>query len=116
MKYKYSKIDTDNLKWFANDMSKASLTEISIRKGSLRGLGNFKIEFEYPISVIAGKNGSGKSTILALAACAFHNNNNGFHLPESKTSYYTYSDFFIQTTEEVPPEGIEIWYHFRYNK
>lgn len=115
MKYKYSKLDNDNLNWFANDMSKATLTEIDIRKGSLRGLHHFHLKFDYPISVIAGKNGSGKSTILALAACAFHNNKKGFRLPERRTTYYTYSDFFIQSSEEVPPEGIEIWYRFRHN-
>jgi energy-coupling factor transporter ATP-binding protein EcfA2 len=116
MKYKYSSLDRDNLKWFANDMSKTTLTEIAIRKGNLRGLSNFNIKFDYPISVIAGKNGSGKSTVLALAACAFHNDSKGFKLPERNTTYYTYSDFFIQTSEEIPPDGIEIWYRFRHNK
>jgi len=115
MKYRYSKIDRDNLKWFANDMSKATLTEIDIREGHIRGLSNFHVKFDYPISVISGKNGSGKSTVLALAACAFHNEPKGFKLPERKTSYYTYSDFFIQTSEEVPPDGIEVWYRFRHN-
>lgn len=115
MKYNYSKLDEKNLKWFANDMSKATLTEIDIRKGNLRGLHNFHLTFEYPLSVIAGKNGSGKSTVLALAACAFHNNKKGFSLPERKTTYYTFSDFFIQTSEEIPPEGVEIWYRFRHN-
>jgi len=116
MKYNYSGLDYSNLRWFENDMSKATLTEIDIRKGNIRGLSNFHIKFEYPISVIAGKNGSGKSTVLALAACAYHNDNKGFKLPKRKTSYYTYSDFFIQTSEEVPPEGIEIWYRFRHNR
>lgn len=115
MKYKYSKLDKDNLKWFANDMSKATLTEIDIRQGNLRGLHHFNLQFNYPISVIAGKNGSGKSTILALSACAFHNSKKSFRLPERKTSYYTFSDFFIQTSEEIPPEGIEIWYRFRHD-
>ena len=115
MKYKYSKLDKDNLKWFANDMSKATLTEIDIRIGNLRGLHHCHLQFNYPISVIAGKNGSGKSTILALAACAFHNTKKGFRLPGRRTSYYTFSDFFIQTSEEVPPEGIKIWYRFRHD-
>ena len=115
MKYKYSKIDYDNLDWFANDMSRASLTEIDLREGTIRGLSKFLIEFNYPISVIAGRNGSGKSTILALAACAFHNKNKKFYMPERRLSYYTFSDFFIQTSEEIPPEGIIIWYRFRYD-
>jgi energy-coupling factor transporter ATP-binding protein EcfA2 len=74
------------------------------------------MKFNYPISVIAGRNGSGKSTILAMAACAFHNHRNGFKLPERKLPYYTFSDFFVQTSEEVPPEGIEIWYRIRHDK
>ena len=37
MKYNYSKTDTDNLKWFANDMSRASLSEIDLREGTIRG-------------------------------------------------------------------------------
>jgi predicted ATPase len=116
MKYKYSKVDEDNRKWFANDMSKATLSEIGLRQGVLRGVHPFNIEFTYPISVIAGKNRSGKSTILAMAACAFHNRSDGFKLPERKLSYYTFSDFFVQTTEEVPPDGIEIWYKIRHNR
>ena len=70
MKYKYSKVDEDNLKWFENDMSRATLSEIELRRGKLRGMSPFKIIFKYPISVIAGENGSGKSTLLAMAACA----------------------------------------------
>ena len=115
MKYNYSKVDTDNLKWFANDMSRASLSEIHLREGTLRGVNKFHIEFNYPISVIAGRNSSGKSTILALAACAFHNHKKGFHLPDRRLTYYTFSDFFIQTSEEIPPEGIEIFYRFRHD-
>ena len=30
------------------------------------------MDFQYPLSVIAEKNGSGKSTILAMACCAYH--------------------------------------------
>jgi len=113
--YKYSQVDYDNLKWFANDMSVASLSEMELRHGSLRGLSDFHIKFTYPISVIAGRNRSGKSTILAMAACAFHNSKDGFKLPERKMTYYTFSDFFIQTSEEIPPAGIFIGYRIMHN-
>ena len=115
MKYKYSKVDEDNLKWFENDMSRATLSEIELRRGKLRGMSPFKIIFKYPISVIAGENGSGKSTLLAMAACAFHNSKNGFKLPERKLPYHTFSDFFLQSSEEIPPEGIEIWYRIKHD-
>lgn len=109
MKYRYSQLDNDNFRWFPTDMSKATLSELDLRRGTLRGLNPFHLEFTYPISTIAGQNGSGKSTILAMAACAFHNDRAGFRLPERKLPYYTFSDFFVQSSEEVPPDGIEVW-------
>ena len=80
--------------------------------GRLRGLNMLNINFSYPITAIAGKNGAGKSTILALASCAYHNKKDGFKLPRRNTSYYTFSDFFIQHATEVSPQGIEIHFHF----
>lgn len=96
-------------------MSRATLATIDLRKGEIRGLSDFEICFTYPLSVIAGTNGSGKSTILALASCAYHNRSDGFRLPGRKLAYYTMSDFFVQSSEEIPPEGINIWYEFLHN-
>jgi predicted ATPase len=110
MKYLYSQVDKDNLTWFANDMSVATLSEVALIRGRIRGLHPFDIKFTYPISVIAGRNRSGKSTVLAIAACAFHNSQEGFILPERRCSYYSFSDFFIQASQEVPPQGIMIRY------
>jgi len=115
VKYQYSQVDKDNFDWFANDVTVASLTEVSIEIGNLRGLNTSKIEFKYPISVIAGRNRSGKSTILAMVACAFHNKKDGFKLPERKVPYYTFSDFFIQSSEEIPPGGIVVRYRIMHN-
>lgn len=115
MSYRYSDVDKHNLKWFLVDSSKATLISIKLVTGNLRGLCPFNIDFKYPISVIAGKNGSGKSTILALAACAFHNTKDGFRLPSRKYPYYTFSDFFIQASEEVQPDGIHIRYKILHN-
>ncbi len=115
MAYPYSDVDKHNLKWFPTDHSKATLISIKLVIGNLRGLFPFTIDFKYPISVIAGKNGSGKSTILALAACAFHNTKDGFRLPLRKYPYYTFSDFFIQASDEVQPDGIHIKYNILYD-
>lgn len=116
MKYRESQRDKQLRKRFANDNTHLLLRQIILREGTLRGLDALDISFQYPITAIAGKNGAGKSTILALACCAYHNNKTGFKLPKRKNTYYTFSDFFIQHTEEVPPEGVEIEYYIAHNK
>ena len=45
------------------------LTEVSI--DGIRGIEDLLVGFDYPVSVIAGGNASGKSTVLFAAACAY---------------------------------------------
>ncbi len=45
------------------------LSEIRLR--GLRGIDDLRVVFDYPVSVIAGGNASGKSTVLFAAACAY---------------------------------------------
>ena len=42
-----------------------------IRLTGLRGLDGLRVIFDYPVSVVAGGNASGKSTVLFAAACAY---------------------------------------------
>ncbi|WP_186129884.1 ATP-dependent nuclease [Burkholderia gladioli] len=116
MKYRESQKDKDLREWFLGDMSKGLLRQIIINKGNLRGVTSLDISFTYPITAFAGINGAGKSTILALACCAYHATKNGFKLPRRKNPYYTFSDFFIQHKEEHAPDGIQIFYYIAYNK
>ena len=37
----------------------------------IRGIRDLRVGLDYPVSVIAGENGSGKSTVLLAAACAY---------------------------------------------
>ncbi|WP_419920096.1 ATP-dependent nuclease [Candidatus Poriferisocius sp.] len=53
----------------------------------LRGINDLRIEFEYPVSVIAGSNATGKSTILFAAACAYK-------VPDAKPKDFVPSTFF----------------------
>ncbi|WP_305825840.1 ATP-binding protein [Massilia brevitalea] len=115
MGYKISKIDQKLQNWFENDMSSKLLRSVALSFGEIRGLKGFEIELNYPISAIAGRNGSGKTTLLALAACAFHNSADGFRLPGRKVSYYTFSDFLIQSKDEVSPDGIYVEYGIAYD-
>lgn len=115
MKYRDSQLDKSLRQWFGNDYSKQLLRKIRIQSGSIRGLSYFDVDIDYPIVAFAGINGSGKSTILALACCAYHNIEEAYKLPKRKNTYYTFSDFFLQHTEEVAPQGVEIRYSFALN-
>lgn len=98
-------IDIDIRNAFNASMAFNSLKKIEVEGSCIRGLFPSTIEFNYPITAIAGSNGSGKSTLLALISCAFHNS--GTFTPLSKvrqkTNYYTYSDFFFFAAEERGP-------------
>ncbi len=46
-----------------------ALLEVRIR--NLRGIADLRVPFNYPVCVLAGPNGCGKSTVLFAAACAY---------------------------------------------
>lgn len=115
MAYRESNLDRSLRKWFVNDNEHQLLRSIWLEEGAMRGLSPFRLQLDFPITAIAGKNGSGKSTVLALACCAFHNTSTGFKLSHRKLAYYTFADFFVQHTEDIPPDGIEIFYSIAHN-
>ena len=43
----------------------------AIRLDGIRGFNNLRVPFDYPVSVIAGGNTTGKSTVLFASACAY---------------------------------------------
>lgn len=98
------------------DHSVATLRQIKLHRGAMRGLQPFELKLEYPIAAIAGQNGAGKSTLLAIAACAYHKRPNGYIPTGRKGSYYTFSDFFIQSHWEIPPQGIHLGYQILHNR
>ena len=116
MSYNFSNIDRANIAWMKNDKFVSTLMQIKLAKGQMRGLNPFSLKLTYPISVIAGGNGTGKSTLLAIAACAYHNDKNGYIPTGRKNSYYTFSDFFIQADGELPPSGVQIRYQFLHSR
>lgn len=114
MMYRESQIDKRNYDWFANDKSLNSLKRICVTNGHIRGVYPMDVSFQYPISAFVGENGSGKSTILALVACAFHNTTcfcpqNRIRFGNKKIRvYYTYGDFFTFLPTENGISEIQI--------
>lgn len=53
----------------SNGHREEALTAVRIRR--LRGIWDIRIPLEYPVSVLAGPNGCGKSTVLFACACAY---------------------------------------------
>ncbi|MEN4473124.1 ATP-dependent nuclease [Mycolicibacterium cosmeticum] len=86
------------------------LTEILIEASDeslgLRGIRSADIRFNYPISVLVGKNGSGKTTILHLAGLAYG-------APDgSGASDYRFNDFFSLAYREAPFTGFKLTWRF----
>lgn len=115
MKYRESATDKKLRSWFQEDMTRALLRSIELEIGKLRGLTTSALEFEFPITAIAGKNGSGKSTLLAMASCAFHSKRNSYKPARRKNAHYTFSDFFVQNSQETSPQGLSISYGIAFN-
>src|SRR3954453_13583111 len=115
MPYLYSQTDKKNLDWFEKDVTQATLIKLSVTLGEIRGIADLNLQFRYPITAISGKNGTGKSTILACVACGYHNMASGFRSLNRKLPYYTFSDFFVQSGEEEPLALVEIVYHILHN-
>jgi predicted ATPase len=93
------------------------LKSIKFNEVGLRGVKNTTINFNYPITAIAGANGIGKTTILQLIACLYHNDDEThkpYRFSNAKTAkpYYTFGDFFVHFAGEEKSEGSSIVYHY----
>jgi len=93
-----------------------ALRHISVRgEPGIRGIKKLDIDFDNPLTVICGKNGSGKTTVLALAALGFHSPQdhkpiNARRRPKQgeNYTYYTFQDFFFKGPSDPDITGIEI--------
>ena len=81
----------------------------------LRGIRNLDVQFNYPLTVISGKNGCGKTTVLSLAALGFHSPEGHFPVNARRRakagenrSYYTFKDFFFKGPADPDIAGVEI--------
>lgn len=90
-----------------------SLRSIEITGGSsIRGFAGVTVDFRYPLVVLAGKNGTGKSTLLACAACAYHNTG-PYEVWTLGSRYFRFTDFFTTTPQETPLNNAHVRWTYR---
>ena len=84
------------------------LTEVRLR--NLRGIRNLPVPFSYPVCVLAGPNGCGKSTVLFACACAYRVLGSGprDYVPTSLFPNFTGGGTGLQD----PTEKTEIEFHY----
>ena len=92
------------------------LTEVHLegagdRPVGVRGVRDLRAKFNYPVSVIVGKNGSGKSTVLFAAACAYK-------APGADREGFVPSEFFPDYQPKQGTrgdQGVETVLHYGYS-
>ena len=85
-----------------------ALTEVRIR--NLRGIRDLPVPFNYPVCVLAGPNGCGKSTVLLACACAYR-------VPGSRRREFVPSTLFPDFTGDAAglrdaPEKTRIEFYY----
>jgi ABC-type Mn2+/Zn2+ transport system ATPase subunit len=85
----------------------------NIRVKGFRGIQDFTLTIESPVTAISGLNGSGKSTLGQLAAC-------GYRKPTESVGYLRYyvKDFFpVSVADPIPfVEGASVEYTYESNQ
>ena len=89
---------------------------------AIRGIERLRIPFDYPITAVCGKNGAGKSTVLALAAFSSYRPWDWTVPPwpthpkrkQPKLTSYAWSDFFFRRPGDPIYEGLTIRFAFSY--
>lgn len=87
---------------------------------ALRGIERLRVPFDYPITAICGRNGVGKSTILALTAFSARRPQNWTVAPwptaptrrQPARTAYAWNDFFFRHTDDPPYDGLNIRFSY----
>ena len=93
----------------SNPYRDEALEEVRIRK--LRGIWDLRLPFEYPVSVLAGPNACGKSTVLFACACAYRVPERGLRAPAPGRLFPDFSSRQPAVGSDAPQET-ELEFHY----
>lgn len=82
---------------------------LSMRVQQLRGIHDLTMAFRYPVSVIAGTQGTGKSTLLLAAACAYKDKEQNDRALAPSTFFPSYTSS-AQARDEL--QGVRLTYNY----
>lgn len=77
----------------------------------LRGISTGILKVEFPVSVICGENGSGKTTFLSLAILGFHASKLPL-TPLRNIEYFDFNYFFRSTVKDRHDQGIQVGWKY----
>lgn len=109
-------------KWESGtELRPETLKSISINGvPGLRGVRSLELEFRYPLTAICGRNGSGKTTVLSVAALGFHTVAGHFprgaklsSVSDRTNAYLTFSDFFYKGPNDPNITGVNITWNYQ---
>ncbi|HSW63460.1 MAG TPA: ATP-binding protein [Dissulfurispiraceae bacterium] len=90
-----------------------SLRSVEITDGvPLRGMHGIVLDLRYPLVVIAGKNGTGKSTLLACIACAYRNSS-AYVTHFLHTRCFNFNDLFANTPLDTDITNVKVRWTYR---
>lgn len=94
--------------WAKSYNNETYLKSVSILDGSpLRGVKDSSLKLEFPVSVICGANGSGKTTFLSLALLGFHAEVWPL-VPLKNIVYFDFNYFFRSAGADKHDAGIKV--------
>lgn len=101
--------------WENSQYPYSTLRRLSVHGDpGLRGIKDLDVTFAYPLTVFCGKNGTGKSTLLALSALAFHYTpSQTSALLPGQPPRFTFSDFFYKGPGDPDLRGIRIEWGYK---
>ena len=107
-------------KMWSNECYDTALSGITISgENGIRGLKDVDFQISYPVTVLCGKNGTGKTTLLSLAALAFHSKK-GYRAKGANVSkdnngdtYYTFQSFFFNGPKDANRKGVVIKWTYK---